>query len=269
MNIPAADSAPTLRLLVVDDHRLFRRGLVGLLGQDRRFSVAGEAADAVEALARAAALAPDVILLDNHLPGVRGIDAITGLREAAPAARILMLTVSEDEQDLAAALRAGADGYLLKTIDVETLAESIVKVVDGDAVVSPEMLGKLVGILRSTLAPSPASAAGDGPQSADRSTSPASSPSGGAHDPPPGAPANPATGAVAGNPTPGDPIHTLSPREREILALIARGDSNKQIGRTLDIAETTVKIHVQRILRKLSLPNRVHAAVYATERGVA
>lgn len=269
MNIPAADSAPTLRLLVVDDHRLFRRGLVGLLGQDRRFSVAGEAADAVEALARAAALAPDVILLDNHLPGVRGIDAITGLREAAPAARILMLTVSEDEQDLAAALRAGADGYLLKTIDVETLAESIVKVVDGDAVVSPEMLGKLVGILRSTLALSPASAAGDGPQSADRSTSPASSPSGGAHDPPSGAPANPATGAVAGNPTPGDPIHTLSPREREILALIARGDSNKQIGRTLDIAETTVKIHVQRILRKLSLPNRVHAAVYATERGVA
>lgn len=269
MNIPAADSAPTLRLLVVDDHRLFRRGLVGLLGQDRRFSVAGEAADAVEALARAAALAPDVILLDNHLPGVRGIDAITGLREAAPAARILMLTVSEDEQDLAAALRAGADGYLLKTIDVETLAESIVKVVDGDAVVSPEMLGKLVGILRSTLALSPASAAGDGPQSADRSTSPASSPSGGAHDPPSGAPANPATGAAAGNPTPGDPIHTLSPREREILALIARGDSNKQIGRTLDIAETTVKIHVQRILRKLSLPNRVHAAVYATERGVA
>lgn len=271
MTIPAADSAPTLplRLLVVDDHRLFRRGLVGLLGQDRRFSVAGEAADAVEALARAAALAPDVILLDNHLPGVRGIDAITGLREAAPAARILMLTVSEDEQDLAAALRAGADGYLLKTIDVETLAESILKVVDGDAVVSPEMLGKLVGILRSTPALSSASA-GAQAQPVDRPATPAFSPSSGsAHDPASGAPASPAAGAVAGSPAPDDPIHTLSPREREILALIARGDSNKQIGRTLDIAETTVKIHVQRILRKLSLPNRVHAAVYATERGVA
>ncbi len=265
--IAASGATLPLRLLVVDDHRLFRRGLVGLLRQDRRFSVAGEAADAVEAQTRAAALDPDVILLDNHLPGVRGIDAIAGLREAAPRARILMLTVSEDEPDLAAALRAGADGYLLKTIDVEALAESILKVVDGDAVVSPEMLGKLVGILRSTPAQAPAP---DAVEPAPVTGAPGSGPG-----PASGAEAafGPDPRTLAGAPAPDspsadDPIHTLSPREREILALIARGDSNKQLGRTLDLAETTEKIHVQRILRKLSLPNRVHAAVYATERGV-
>ena len=244
-----------LRLLVVDDHKLFRRGLVGLLAQDRRFTVAGEAADAGEAQARAAALEPDVILLDNHLPGVNGIDAIAGLREAAPRARILMLTVSENESDLAAALRAGADGYLLKTIDIDALAASILKVVDGDAVVSPEMLGKLVGILRA--APEPTA-------SAEASAAAAPSNAGAS-----GAASTAGAGVQrAAGPPADDPIHSLSPRERQILLLIARGDSNKQIGRELDIAETTVKIHVQRILRKLDLSNRVHAAVYATDRGL-
>ncbi|MFL6688004.1 response regulator transcription factor, partial [Paraburkholderia graminis] len=116
-----------IRLLVVDDHTLFRRGLIALLGQDARFSVAGEAADAGEAQRRASELQPDVILLDNHLPGVNGVDALNDLREAAPHARILMLTVSEDERDLGAALRSGARGYLLKTVDAEALADSIVR----------------------------------------------------------------------------------------------------------------------------------------------
>ena len=111
-----------IRLLVVDDHKLFRRGLISLLGLDPRFSIVGEAGDAGEAQRSAAALQPDVILLDNHLPGVSGIDAIAGLKEVATAARVVMLTVSENEDDLAAGLRAGADGYLLKTIDTEDLA---------------------------------------------------------------------------------------------------------------------------------------------------
>ncbi len=223
-----------IRLLVVDDHNLFRRGLISLLGQDPRFCIAGEAGDAGEAQRGAASLQPDVILLDNHLPGVSGIDAIAGLKEAAPAARIVMLTVSENEEDLASGLRAGADGYLLKTIDTEDLANSIARIWDGDSVISPGMMGKLVGLLRAA----PASGAAALSQ--------------------PGTPA-----AIERD----DPIHSLSPREGEILRLIARGAANKVIARELDIAETTVKIHVQHILRKLDLSNRVHAAVYATERG--
>lgn len=230
-----------IRLLVVDDHNLFRRGLIALLAQDSRFSVAGEAADASEAQRSASRLQPDVILLDNHLPGVSGIDAIGGLKAAAPQARVVMLTVSENEEDLAAGLRAGADGYLLKTIDTEELANSIARIWDGDSVISPEMMGKLVGLLRAT--PGQAAAAAVAPAEAQ-------------------APA-PARARVADN----DPIHSLSPREGEILRLIAHGASNKLIARELDIAETTVKIHVQHILRKLELSNRVHAAVYATERG--
>jgi two-component system nitrate/nitrite response regulator NarL len=237
-------SAP-IRLLVVDDHNLFRRGLVALLSQDRRLSVVGEAGDASAAQVSAAKLAPDLILLDNHLPGVSGIDAIAGLKQAAPGARIVMLTVSENVDDLAAGLRAGADGYLLKTIDTEDLADSIERIWDGDSVVSPEMMGKLVGLLRD----------------APAVVAPAAT-----------VPAPPAAGLALARNTPAldsrDPIHTLSPRETEILKLIARGDSNKLIARALDIAETTVKIHVQHILRKLDLANRVHAAVYATERGM-
>ena len=95
-------------LLVVDAHKLFRRGLVALLGLSPGLQVVGEAGDAAEALRLAPVLNPHVILLDNHLPGVTGVDAVKGLREAAPMARVLMLTVSEDAQDLATALRNGA-----------------------------------------------------------------------------------------------------------------------------------------------------------------
>jgi two-component system nitrate/nitrite response regulator NarL len=220
---------PPIRLLVVDDHTLFRRGLVALLAQDGRFFVAGEAADAGEALRRAAEIQPDVILLDNHLPGVRGVDAVQTLKDVAPHVRILMLTVSEDEADLVHALRAGAQGYLLKTVDSDVLAQAIMQTMAGDSVVSPEMTGKLVSAFRS------------------------------ASSLPTEAPREMVSAASAAN-----PMDTLSPREREILAYISRGASNKEIGRALDIAETTVKIHVQHILRKLNLSSRVQAAVYAS-----
>lgn len=234
-----------IRLLVVDDHSLFRRGLVALLAQDRRFHVVGEAADANAAQANATKLQPDLILLDNHLPGVHGVDAIAGLKEVAPQARIIMLTVSENEEDLAASLHAGADGYLLKTIDTDALCDSIQKVWEGGSVVSPEMTGKLIALLREGV-----------PVALSKATM---------SDALPLVPRNPSSVGLI---TPDDPIQTLSPRERDILKLIARGDSNKHIARTLDIAETTVKIHVQHILRKLNLGNRVHAAVYASERGM-
>jgi two-component system nitrate/nitrite response regulator NarL len=211
-----------IRLLVVDDHTLFRRGLIALLQQYPDLRVAGEAADAGEAQWRARALQPDVILLDNHLPGVLGKDALPGLREVAPRARVLMLTVSEDEQDLAEALQRGAQGYLLKTVDGDVLAQGIRRVARGESVVSPEMTGKLVTALRAMTPPAP-------------------------------------------EPQPADPLAALSPREQEILQHIARGASNKEIARALTIAETTVKIHVQHILRKLGLSSRVQAAVFLAE----
>ena len=228
-------SAP-IRLLVVDDHTLFRRGLIALLSLDARFAVVGEAGDAGEAQRLAQSLQPDLVLLDNHLPGVRGVDALPALREAAPAAQVLMLTVSEDEQDLAAALRAGARGYLLKTVDSEMLAQSIVRAVRGESVISAEMTGKLVAAFQSAAQPP--------------------------------APAEPDAAGLATEPTPAGPLDSLSPREREILQGIARGQSNKEIARDLGIAETTVKIHVQHILRKLGLASRVQAAVFAAQQGI-
>ena len=103
----------SIKLFVVDDHTLFRRGLIALLSQDERLEIVGEAGDVGEALRGAGRYAPNVILLDNHLPGVRGVDGIAALKEAYPGAHVLMLTVSENEEDLAAAMHAGADGYLL------------------------------------------------------------------------------------------------------------------------------------------------------------
>ena len=149
----ATASSPMVTLLVVDDHTLFRRGLIALLGQYEGLSVVGEAGDAAQALRLAPQLQPQVILLDNHLPGVMGVDAIQGLREVSPTSRVLMLTVSEDAQDLATALRNGAQGYLLKTIDGEVLAQAIHRAARGEPVVSPELMGKLVAAVQSQGAP--------------------------------------------------------------------------------------------------------------------
>jgi two-component system nitrate/nitrite response regulator NarL len=212
-----------IRLLIIDDHVLIRRGLRALLSQYPDLSVTGEAGDAGEGLRAAESLQPDVVLLDNHMPGVRGVDALPALRAAAPNARILMLTVSEDEADLAKALHAGASGFLLKTIDGDELASAIRRTERGESVVSAEMTDKLVSAFRSARQP-------------DREQ-------------------------VAAEP---NGIELLSPRERQILAYIADGASNKVIGRALDIAETTVKIHVQHILRKLKIDSRVQAAVLFT-----
>lgn len=229
----------TIQLLVVDDHSLFRRGLTTLLAQDGRFHVACEAGDIGEALRCVERHRPDLILLDNHLPGVRGVDAIPALRKAAPGTRILMLTVSENEADMVAALKAGADGYLLKTVESENLCDAIVKVLNGESVVSPEMTTKLVSALRAH----PPAEKADAPAGIDQQ----------GNSRPVEAPPSPVSNELS----------QLSAREREILTLIAKGDSNKGIARQLDIAETTVKIHVQHILRKLNLTSRVQAAVFA------
>lgn len=233
---------PVIRILVVDDHTLFRRGLTALLARDPRLSVIGDAADAGQAQRKAQELQPDLILLDNHLPGVNGVDALPALLEAAPGARILMLTVSEDENDLAAALRGGAAGYLLKTIEGDALTAAIQQAMQGDSVVAPEMMSKLVAAYRGAAMAAPAGQ---------------------------GASANEVLAApVAAAPHADASIASLSPRELDILRGIVRGASNKEIAREHGIAETTVKIHVQHVLRKLDVSSRVHAAVIASENGL-
>lgn len=223
-----------IRVMVVDDHKLFRRGLIALLAQEDGLEIVGEAADGAEALRRAGELKPDLVLLDNHMPGVRGVDLLPGLREVLPQAQVLMLTVSEDEQDLTAALRGGAAGYLLKTMDGPDLAAALRRAHEGESVVSPEMMSKLVSALRASALPV----------------------------------AVPQVAALAETAVAPDVEAGLSPREGEILREIVQGASNKEIARRLGIAETTVKIHVQHILRKLGLNSRVQVAVWASERGI-
>lgn len=212
-----------IRVLLVDDHTLFRSGVSALLQRQEGFEVVGEAADSLEGVKRARELKPDVVLLDLHMPGITGKDAVKMFLEESPDTHVVMLTVSEDADDLVDTLRAGASGYLLKNIETNTLLDSIRQAVAGDSVVSAEMTSKLVKGLR-------------------------------------------AAGAVTSS---FEDKESLSPREREILGYVAKGASNKEIARTLDLAESTVKIHVQHILRKLNLSSRVQAAVYAIENGLA
>lgn len=213
-----------IRVLLIDDHTLFRSGIKALLQRQPGFEVVGEAGDALEGVKRAKILQPDVVLLDIHMPGMTGREAVSLVADEAPQARILMLTVSEDIEDLLQTLRAGAHGYLLKNIEMDYLLNAIRSAVDGDSVMSPQMTGKLMQSVRSS-------------------------------------------SVVAAAPTVVDKDR-LSPREREILTFLTRGASNKEIARTLDLAESTVKIHVQNILKKLNLLSRVQAAVYAVEHGL-
>lgn len=213
-----------IRVLLIDDHTLFRSGIKLLLQRQKCFEVVGEAGDGLEGVKRAKSLKPDVVLLDLHMPGMTGREAVGQILDESPQTRVVMLTVSEDAEDLVECLRAGAAGYLLKNIETDYLVNAIQSAVRGESVMSPQMTGKLVSELRSQ---PKASAATE-----------------------PGA-------------------ETLTPREREIIILLAKGASNKEVARTLDVAESTVKIHVQSILKKLKLSSRVQAAVYAVEHGLA
>ncbi len=210
-----------LRVLLVDDHQLFRSGVKALLARQADIEVVGEAADGLDGVQQARQLRPDIILLDLHMPGVSGREAVKTLSEDLPGTRVLMLTVSENADDLLDTLHAGAAGYLLKNIDAEYFVDAIRRAAAGDSVVSPEMTGKLVaGLKRAAAVAAPEK-------------------------------------------------DQLSAREREVLVALARGASNKELAREFDLAESTVKIHVQNILRKLKLNSRVQAAVYAVEHGIS
>ncbi len=213
-----------LRIFLIDDHNLFRSGVKALLVRQPDFEVVGEAADGLEGLKRAKQLKPDVVLLDLNMPGISGREAVKMLVEELPQTQVLMLTVSEDAEDLMDTLKSGARGYLLKNIDTDYLVDAIRRAARGEAVMSPQMTSKLVRGLQAGGAEVVL------PQAAEKDK--------------------------------------VSPREREVLALLARGASNKEMARELKLAESTIKIHVQNILRKLNLSSRVQAAVYAVEHGI-
>lgn len=213
-----------IRVLLVDDHTLFRSGIKALLQRQEGFEVVGEAGDGLEGIKRAQQLKPDVVLLDLHMPGLSGREAVQLITSDSPDTKVVMLTVSEDAEDLLDTLRAGARGYLLKNIETDFLIDAIQRAARGESVMSPQMTGKLVQEIRTPKA------------------------SGTTHD---------------------GEHDKLSPRETEIILLLAKGASNKEMARTLNVAESTVKIHVQNILKKLNLTSRVQAAVYAVEHGMA
>jgi two-component system nitrate/nitrite response regulator NarL len=138
-----------IHILVVDDHALFRRGVISLLTEVSDFSVVGQAGDANEAIKLSESLKPDVVLLDNHLPGASGIQSIKDIVQASPESSIIILTVSEDEADLTQALKNGAQGYFLKTIERDDLIAGIRKANDGESVISAEMTHKLVAAFKT------------------------------------------------------------------------------------------------------------------------
>lgn len=214
-----------MRVLLIDDHALVRKG-IGELLQSRGAQVVASVSSGEEGVRRAVELHPDIILLDVKMPGVNGIETVERLRAAGIAAPVVMLTMSREDAELAAALRAGAQGYLLKDMEPEELLPALEAVLRGESVVAREMVGTLAGIVRD-----------DG-------------------------------GAKQAAPRPADPFAVLTPRELEILELVADGSSNKMIARALSIADGTVKLHVKAILRKLGMRSRVEAAVAAAERGL-
>lgn len=210
-----------IRVLLVDDHVLFRKGLASLIGPLEDIEVVGEAGNGREALERARELMPDLILMDIQMPGCDGLKATQSIKEEMPYAKIVMLTVSDEDEDLFEAIKSGAQGYLLKDIEPEELFGLIRGVYRGEAPISrltaARILEEFVRLVPKELRVS---------------------------------------------------ISVLTQREREVLELVAKGATNKEIASQLSITENTVKNHLRNILAKLHLKNRVQAAAYSLREGL-
>jgi DNA-binding NarL/FixJ family response regulator len=208
----------TPRVFLVDDHQMFRSGVRAELGD--RVEVVGEAADVESAVQGIRATDPEVVLLDVHLPGGGGRAVLETLRPTHPDLVFLALSVSDAAEDVIAVIRAGARGYVTKTISSDDLAAAVRRVRDGDAVFSPRLAGFVLDAFAGEVAPEVA-----------------------------------------------DPeLDQLSPREREVMRLIARGYTYKELARRLDLSVKTVETHVSAVLRKLQLSSRHELTRWATDR---
>jgi two-component system nitrate/nitrite response regulator NarL len=202
-------------ILLVDDHPLLRKGVSQLLELEEGLQVVGEASNGADAVVLAAELDPDLILLDLSMRGMDGIETLCALRDAGISAHIVVFTVSDDRADVIAALKSGADGYLLKDVEPEVLVASIHQACGGKMVLSEQLTEVLASSFR------------DDQRQQD--------------------------------------LSQLTRRELQILKCIAEGLSNKLIARKLDIAESTVKVHVKHLLKKLGFRSRVEAAVWMVD----
>ncbi len=211
-----------IRVLLVEDHALFRKAVAQLLRSEPDVELAGEAANGPEAIRQAVAGTPDIILMDIALPEMDGLETTRRIKALLPETRVVMLTASDADDMLFEALRSGAQGYLLKEVDAETLIRTVRAVMRGEAYLPGPLAAKVLEALSR---------------------------------PPVRAPL-------------GDSEPLLSPREEEILALVAQGRSNKEIAAIVSVAENTVKNHLKNVLEKLHLENRVQAATYALQKGL-
>jgi DNA-binding NarL/FixJ family response regulator len=211
-----------MRVLVVDDHPLFRDGIRSLLAA-RDVEVVGEAGDGAEALAKTRELHPDVVLMDIRMPRMGGLEATRLIKADMPETKIVILTVSDDDADLFEAIKSGADGYMLKSLESQDFFDLLTGLERGEAAVQKSLAAK---ILR---------------EFARRGS---------------------------GEPSQGAPEDDLTDREREVLQLLAQGQSNKEIAASLYISENTVKYHTKNILDKLHLRNRAEVVAYAVRHGL-
>jgi DNA-binding NarL/FixJ family response regulator len=218
-----------IRVLVVDDQALVRDGFVEILDADPGITVVGEASDGAAAVAEAESLAPDVVVMDVRMPGVDGIAATAAIC-ARTTARVLMLTTYDLDQHVYDALRAGASGFLLKSMRGRELVDAVRVVAAGEALLAPSVTRRLIAEI--TGRPGRAAAPRPGPSPAAR-------------------------------------LAALSPREIDTLRALARGLSNVEIAAELYVTEHTVKTHVSSLLAKLGLRDRVQAVVLAYESGLA
>jgi len=227
----SSDTAP-IRVLIADDQALIRRGMAMMLDAEADIQVVGQAADGVEAVELAQRLKPDVVLMDLHMPRKSGVLATREITCALPRTRVMVLTTFDRDELVFDAVRAGAQAYLLKDASEEEVLETVRAVHRGESRLTPQVARKVMDQFRS-LANRLADSAAQPPEAAPR-------------------PAAPATAPLP------DP---LTEREAAVLELIAKGQSNRQIGAALHLAEGTVKNHVSRIMQKLHANTRTELAV--------
>ncbi|MGI5161153.1 response regulator [Microbispora sp. CA-102843] len=224
----------TARVLVVDDQAVVRDGLVLLLGLLPDIEVVGSAADGEAALRVVAGERPDVVLMDLRMPRMDGVEATRRIRAEFPDTQVVVLTTYTDDESVFAALRAGARGFLTKSADAEEIARAVATVMNGDAQLDPGVQRRLL----NTVAALPGT-------------------------PPPPPPPAPADGVSEA------PPDGLTPREAEVLRLIARGLSNAEIAAHLFIGEATVKTHINNLFAKVRVRDRAQAVAYAYRTGLA